>query len=439
MSSTEKNISSKDMWRLVDETFNLMHQELHHHHQMVGYLAFRMAAAAGLSPAMRHLTLQAAYLHDIGAVLARETLTLEDIEQAGFRAAQISANLLEDFPNFLMLAAIVRHCQSPYRALKGLQLPELMLPPALSALSERVPRLQSPLAAANLIHLADAVSLQIQKDCPVLNQVQEILAAARQSAGDEFSPQAVAALEQLAAQDQVWLDLAYAPERILELAVEESYVGEDEALQISKLIAMIIDFRSPFTAMHSAGVAASARMLAKLAGMNERECAMTEIAGYLHDLGKVRTPQEILEKPGALDREEFNVIKEHAFFTDLLLSRVQGFESIAKWAALHHEKMNGTGYPYRLTADEIPLGAKVMAVADVFSAITEERPYRKGMAPDRVKSILRENAAKGELSVPLAELLIEHFDEVNQARDKASREAGRRYYRSLQQDEKASI
>ena len=205
----------------------------------------------------------------------------------------------------------------------------------------------------------------------------------------------------------------------------------DTILQVARLIGMIIDFRSPFTAMHSAGVAASARALARLAGMNAHECDMMEIAGSIHDLGKIRTPSEILEKPGKLTVEEFNVMKEHAFFSDLLLSRVSGFNEIRRWAALHHEKLNGMGYPYHLREGEIPFGAQIMAVADVFSAITEDRPYRKGMPEDKVKSILLENADRGELSRLIVDLLIANFDAVNAAREHASKEAGGRYFKAM--------
>lgn len=125
-------------------------------------------------------------------------------------------------------------------------------------------------------------------------------------------------------------------------------------------------------------------------------------------------------------------MKEHAFFTDLLLSHVSGFSMIREWAALHHEKLNGKGYPYHMRDGEIPFGAQIMAVADVFSAITEDRPYRKGMPEERVKAILQENAERGELSRLITDLLIANFDVVNTARDHASREAGKRYFRARQ-------
>lgn len=444
MSEQNLTVSLKDLWQLLDSTFTLMNPELHRHHQAVSYLAFRMAEAAKLSITQQHLVMQAAYLHDVAGAIQGQNATLEAVEAASRRIAQTGANLLKEFPTFAALAVIVRHCQTPYRETRLLKLPDVKLPgldrvalpEEFSGLAEKLSglKLKNPLFLSNLIHLADEVSLMVNPEIPVLNQVEGFLAAARKGSGKNYAPEAVEALERLAGEERVWLELAYSPERILEELLTDRPVHLDAAMQMSRLIGMVIDFRSPFTAMHSAGVAASARTLAKLAGMSVAECDMMEIAGSLHDLGKIRTPAEILEKPGKLTDEEFNVIKEHAFFSDLLLSRVHGFETLGKWASLHHEKLNGKGYPYHLKEGEIPFGAQIMAVADVFSAITEDRPYRKGMDPERVKSILRENAQRGELSPLVTELLIQHYGEVNAERERASREAGARYYRSMKEE-----
>ena len=434
-------VSLKDLWRLVDDAFSMMNDEVHRHHQSVSYLAYHLARAEGLPEDQQFLTVQAAYMHDVGGIIQGRRVTLTDVEAVSRYVAQLGANLLDDFPQFASVAVIVRHCQTPYRETQRLRLPlpensdfEKFLPKRLEPFAERLPEVKqaNPMALANLIHLADCVSLMIRPDEPVLNQVPGIMEAVRTGAGDLYAPEAVQALEMLAGCEHIWFDLAYSPERILNEVLKEQIVGIDTTMQMAKLISMIIDFRSPFTAMHSAGVAASARELARLWGMNALECDMMEIAGNLHDLGKIRTPAEILEKPGRLTDGEFNVIKEHAYFSDALLSRVRGFEVIGPWAALHHEKLNGKGYPYHLKDDEIPLGAKIMAVADVFSAITEDRPYRKGMPVEKVMAILRENAGRGELSGTLVELLIGNYDRVNAAREKASHEAGRRYYRSME-------
>ena len=104
---------------------------------------------------------------------------------------------------------------------------------------------------------------------------------------------------------------------------------------------------------------------------------------------------------------------------------------ICDWAALHHEKLNGTGYPFRLEARQLSLGSRIMAVADIFSAITEDRPYRKGMPREQVIAVLRANVEREAIDGEIVEILIAHFDEVDAARAKNSREAGRRYYDSM--------
>ncbi len=441
MNNNALTVSQRDLWQLVDGAFDIMHPEIHRHHQQVSYLAYQMAHALALPTAYQLLTMQSAYLHDIGGAVDGQNVSLVDIENASYRVAQVSANILMDFPDFEIISVIVRHSQEPYRETLQLRIPPLrlpaidksMLPEECSGSMEKSTdtTLQDPLFLSNLIQLADDVVLMIKSDAPILNQVDKIMAAVRRGSGDLYAPKAVDALEKLAGSERMWLELAYSSDRISDELMMDREANLDTIKQVAKLIGMIIDFRSPFTAMHSAGVAASARALAGIAGMNAQECDMMEIAGSLHDLGKIRTPSEILEKPGKLTPEEFNVMKEHAFFSDLLLSRVGGFNEIRGWAALHHEKLNGNGYPYHLRQGEIPFGAQIMAVADVFSAITEDRPYRKGMSAERVKAILRENADMGELSALITDLLIANFDVVNAARSRASHDAGKRYFRSM--------
>ena len=434
-------VSQRDLWQLVDGAFDIMHPEIHRHHQQVSYLAYQMARALDLPAAHKFLTMQAAYLHDIGGAVDGQNVSLTDIENVSYHVAQVSASILMDFPDFEIISVIVRYSQTPYRETLKLSIPPLHLPKIdkselpeeISGIVEKVAdiTLQDPLFLSSLIHLADDVALMVRPDAPILNQIDKIMAAARRGSGDLYAPKAVEALEKLAGSERTWLELAYSSDRIADELMMDRDASLDTIKQVAKLIGMIIDFRSPFTAMHSAGVAASARALARLAGMNAQECDMMEIAGSVHDLGKIRTPSSILEKPGKLTAEEFNVMKEHAFFSDLLLGRVGGFNEICGWAALHHEKLNGKGYPYHLKDGEIPFGAQIMAVADVFSAITEDRPYRKGMPEEKVKAILRENAEKGELSVLITDLLIANFEVVNSARDRASQEAGGRYFRAM--------
>ena len=129
-------------------------------------------------------------------------------------------------------------------------------------------------------------------------------------------------------------------------------------------------------------------LLAELAGMSREDCIMMKIAGDLHDVGKLKVPKAILEKPGRLTDEERNIIKEHPYNTRLVLMPIQGFGKIADWAGYHHEKLNGNGYPFHFGADVLDTGSRILAVADIFSAITERRPYRDSMPKEKAMSVL---------------------------------------------------
>ena len=248
---------------------------------------------------------------------------------------------------------------------------------------------------------------------------------------NEFCPEVLESFETLCKRESVWMDVMYRPQLFLELIQDNRWVTLDETVKLTEFMSKIIDFRSPFTAMHSAGVAATAVALAELLGMSSDECKMMRIAGYVHDIGKLKIPDEILEKPGKLTDEEFNIMKEHAYYTWILLKDVKGFEQIAPWAAFHHEKLNGNGYPFHLTEGELHLGSRIMTIADIFSAITEDRPYRKSMEKEKVIAILLEDTGRGLLSESLVDLLIDHYDSINARRDAESKAASKKYQESL--------
>lgn len=193
---------------------------------------------------------------------------------------------------------------------------------------------------------------------------------------------------------------------------------------------------SPEVQNHHEKVAYISYRLADLMGMNEQEKQLALFGALMHDIGKLKIPDAILEKPGKLTEEEFNIMKEHAYYSYILLNSVEGFEKIAVWAAWHHEKLNGNGYPFHLMSEEIPLGARIMTVADIFSAVTEDRPYRKGMEAGQVIEILKKDAESGALSKPLVELLISNYDMINQRRDTVSKMASKKYQETLKRGQK---
>jgi HD-GYP domain-containing protein (c-di-GMP phosphodiesterase class II) len=151
------------------------------------------------------------------------------------------------------------------------------------------------------------------------------------------------------------------------------------------------------------------------------------IAGYLHDLGKLAVPLEILHKPAQLSKNEFNVVRHHTFYTYRILETIPSFHVISQWAAFHHERLDGFGYPFHLKAKDLPAGSQVMAVADIFTATAEDRPYRKGMTKNDTFRILDDMAKKSVINRDVVSVLKDNYDEVNRVRLLAQKEAAREY------------
>lgn len=409
------------------KSMNLINPDMEHHHEQTAYLAYQVARECGLDEEALHLTIYAALLHDVGAVVSEKKQSVLEIEEDAVNVAITGARMLRDLKQFEEIADVIEICQNSY--VKNQKLAETK-----GGSKENAAKAYLYIEIASAIHLADVVSPMLREDEPVLNQVKRICSAIECGHGTEFSPTMVDAFLRVSKREFIWLDVLNNPAFLMFFAGEMHPVTLQQTVELTGFMSRIIDFRSPFTAMHSAGVAASAKKLAELAGMSEEECLMMEIAGNLHDIGKLRVPRAILEKPGKLDEEEFNVVKEHTYYTRLILMDVEGFGKIADWAGFHHEKLNGRGYPFHFDASMLDLGSRIMAVADIFSAITEERPYRKGMDKETALKVLHENVESGGISGEIVELLEAHYEEVDAARDARSREAGKRYFASLEQE-----
>ena len=181
-------------------------------------------------------------------------------------------------------------------------------------------------------------------------------------------------------------------------------IGGIAAVFIAGLIAFLV-----FTSRHSIGVAEKAAQFAKYIGYDVSDIEKMYLAGALHDIGKMAVGNEILEKPDKLTDEEFDKMKNHAGYTYLMLSQVDGFEDIRDWAALHHEKLNGKGYPFGKTADELNEQERIMACVDIYQALTEERPYKKGMSHEKTCDILDEMAEKGFVDADISRKMRDCF------------------------------
>lgn len=172
------------------------------------------------------------------------------------------------------------------------------------------------------------------------------------------------------------------------LSADERAKRAEEAALIDMVrsLALAVDARDPYTRLHSKRVSEMAAKLAKFIGLDDKRVAKIEIAGMLHDIGKIGIPDNILNKPSKLTQEEMDVVKNHPTLSAQIINSTS-LKDVVSSVKAHHERWDGRGYPYNLEGEEIPLEARIIAIADTFDAMVSDRPYRKALA---VKDALSE-------------------------------------------------
>lgn len=222
------------------------------------------------------------------------------------------------------------------------------------------------------------------------------LAVARGRAGRWFDPGIVKAVESAARGGRLWADLDLAQMAVAAMEPGERWERTDgESLdRICLAFADVIDAKSPFTYRHSNGVATAATAIARQLGMTEGETRFLWRAALLHDIGKLSVPNTILEKPGKLTSEEWEVVKKHPHYTLEVLRRVPGFGELSEVAAAHHEKLDGSGYFRGWGAEQMNKPARILAVADIFDALSAKRPYRDALPLETVFGIMDKDAGR---------------------------------------------
>lgn len=218
----------------------------------------------------------------------------------------------------------------------------------------------------------------------------------------------VEALQDASHEDGFWFRLSSPSlQQVLRVIspLNDVVLDHHDFLEVCLLISNIVDKYSSFTQTHSTSVAHVAAKLAELYGCDRYTQDKIRIAGYLHDIGKLGIPLEILEKQGKLEPDEYAHMKRHSYKTLEMLHPIEELGEIVHWAARHHERLDGSGYPFRLGAAALDIPSRIIAVADVFTAMTENRPYRQGMSSEKALIILEEEASNFRLDRDIVDLL----------------------------------
>lgn len=410
MNRTRLRINIFDLILSLSRVIDLMSPAIGKHHMQVGYLAYRIGEQMGLAEDQLRELMIAGILHDIGAFSLDDRLDLLEFEDThpGVHA-EAGYLILKEVDLFSSVANLVRFHHTPWRNGKGQYQQDLAVP-----------------FQSHILHLADRIAVLIQPDQPVLGQMDEICKTIRSRKGSFFHPEQVDAMEKLVEKDYIWLEVT---SEFLEAILQRNFLHHDlelssrQMLEFSGLICHLIDFKSAFTATHSSGVAASALCLSGLAGFSVRERRLMEIAAYLHDLGKLAIPSEILEKKSRLSAEEWFVMRSHVYYTYETLIPFDILRDVGAWGGMHQERLDGSGYPFGYCEDDIPYGARILAVADVFTALTEDRPYRKRMKKQDALDTMETMATKGELDARLVRMVKDHYSEMSRSREVAQSQA----------------
>lgn len=398
----------------LSNVLDRLHPEINQHHLRVSYIALNIANSLGYSDEDKKELLLASSLHDIGILTLKDKLSVLEYDYLDIDKHALRGYLfLQGFDILNKVAQIILHHHTNWEDI-GEQKDNKLL------------------CLSNIIYLADRIDSIISKKEDILLQKNDILEKISNDNQKKYNPLFIEAFKDVSSSDAFWLELEYPDieENLLDKihSIHTEYSLED-INKLAVLFSQLIDFRSRFTATHSSGVASVAEVLCYLCGYSEEECKITKIGGYFHDIGKLIVPNEILEKNGKLTPEEFSIIKRHPFYSYKLLKKIKPLKEIAFYAASHHERLNGTGYPFGLKGEEIPHLARIMAVADVFTAITEDRPYRKGMSSEGVIKVLRGMVKASILDGEIVELLEDNFREVQIIREKAQTQAFERFER----------
>ena len=382
-----QKISLKNILIVIQRALDSMDGRMVGHGEEVAYIMYKLLKADNKYSEDEILRLtQVAMFHDIGAYKVEERNKLIDIDLNKPIAHAVYGSLFIKY-------------FSPLSDLSPVILGHHMYPKDLDEEKKNIiPK------EALLLHLADYITIlkgnynKVEKNW-IMNMSDE-----------RFLPE-----------HKKLFDIACMKYSLLDKIKDNSYLEElyeifdkilltrEEVISYIRMLTYAIDFRSEATVVHTITVEEISLQIANMLNLDKDLAKKIKIASMLHDIGKIAIPVEILEKPDRLTEEEYEKIKEHSIIGYRILSGL-GIDDIRDIATLHHEKLDGTGYPFGLKEDEISLEVRIVAIADVVSALVHKRSYKDELSKEKVISILSDMALNNKIDSDICNLVINNYD-----------------------------
>ncbi|PHV70774.1 phosphohydrolase [Sporanaerobium hydrogeniformans] len=386
-----KKITLKDIVRVIQRTLDSMDDRLAGHGEKVAYIMYMLLKCHGgySNEEILRLTTLAVF-HDIGVYKIEEREHIIDIEL--------------DIPmNHSVYGYLFIKYFSPLSDLADIVLGHHLYPKDFSGSAKmKIPK------EALILNLADTIAilqLHFNKIDPMwlLNKNDDYILEEHKvlfkKTCDTYH-----LLEKI--KDDTYLNELYE-------ILEKKTLSRSEIISYIRMLNCAIDFRSEATMLHTITVEEISFQISKMMGLDDDKSTIIKIASMLHDIGKLSIPIHILEKKGRLTKEEFEIIKSHAIVGYNILSDM-GIDDIRDMATLHHEKLNGTGYPFGLKGNQISQEARIVAIADVLSALIGKRSYKDEFSKDKVISILLSMVAHHEIDKDICHLVIKNYDAIEE-------------------------
>ncbi len=379
--------------------------DINHGHR-VAYMAYSCARAMEWSEEECQLVFAFGLIHDCGVAQKRDFYNLldamqpENVRQHCIRGHQ----LLSQCPPFSIFADAILYHHTPWEELKSIKIPD-----------------QAKRFAA-MVFLADRVDYL--KELYERDQFGNVTKEARNEvcleigrlSGTLFEPDFVREMQHLLNQEFLWFSMeAHHVESIGNLFPSVPFFEQSQDINdvfaIAMLMANIVDAKSTFTFSHSQKVAELCHYLAEQLGLDGELQKALYLTGLVHDIGKLHTPEDILHKPGKLNESEYLCIQRHSTDSLYTLRMMFGDSTICEWASNHHERLDGSGYPRGLHANELDLPSRIIAVADVFQALTQARPYRGRMSLEEVMNIMTHEVSCGRMDNDVFDVVLQNAEE----------------------------
>ena len=371
----------------LSESIDMANKNLPQHQLRTAFIALKLARHLNLDEVTIENIFIASLLHDIGKKIDSE-------ESIDYELQCIRGELFVQRVPFLKDAAkIIRYHFLDWKDWKKNTDKSLAI-------------------SSQIILLANFVDMMISRDRYILHQVDNIWKELARLEDGILNTEIVGGFKEISIKEEFWLDLtSYRLYSILlhEGPLKKTEINLNELASIGDLFKYVIDFKSEYTITHTTGVSACSEMLGNLFGLTELEIKVLRIASNFHDLGKLIIPNSILEKKGELTKDEFEIVKSHPYYTHQILNSIDGLQQIVQWASYHHEKLDGSGYPFHCVAKNLDTGARIIAVSDIFISRMERKSYRNEMGKDKIFEIMKKMGRNNFIDMKFVDLLFNNF------------------------------